>query len=234
MTTLTYQERFKTAKGVFDEHTERNIFELQSHGIFDEIVSPYQVGKESNVFIAVKGKEKLIVKIYRVQNCDFKRMYEYIKQDPRYTYLKHHRRQIIYAWTQREFRNLKYAEKAGINAPRPIVFKDNIIVESLIGDTEPAPSLKDIYPKNARKFFEILMLDIKKLYQQGLIHGDLSSFNILNFKDKPYLIDFSQSTVIKTPNSEELLQRDVKNLINFFTKLGVKEEPDEVLKKIKS
>ena len=112
MVTLTYQERFKTAKGVFDEHTERNIFELQSRGVFDELVSPYKIGKESNVFIAAKDDKKLIVKIYRVQNCDFKRMYHYIRKDPRYSFLKHHRRQIIFSWTQREFRNLKYAEKA--------------------------------------------------------------------------------------------------------------------------
>lgn len=232
MVTLTYQERFKTAKGVFDEHTERNLFELQSQGVFDDIISPYKVGKESNVFIAKKGIEKLIIKIYRVQNCDFKRMYNYIKKDPRYSYLKHHRRQIIYAWTQREFRNLKYAEKAGVNAPKPLTFKDNIIVETIIGENEPALVLKDFPPKDSKRFFNLLIAEVKKLYKEGLIHGDLSSFNILNFEEKPFLIDFSQSTLVKTPNSKELLERDILNIIKFFEKLGVQSTYKEVLEVI--
>ena len=97
MTTFTYQERFRTAKGVFDENTERTIFKLQSQELFDELVSPLEVGKESNVFIASKDDKKVIVKIYRVQNADFKRMYDYIRKDSRYEGLKNHRRQIIFA-----------------------------------------------------------------------------------------------------------------------------------------
>ena len=88
MVTRTSQERFRTDKGVFDNFTNRNLFEMKSRDVFDELVSPLFVGKESNVFIASKGKNKLIVKIYRVQNADFKRMFGYIKQDPRYDFLK--------------------------------------------------------------------------------------------------------------------------------------------------
>ena len=157
-------------------------------------------------------------------------MYDYIRKDARYLFLKKHRRQIIFAWTQREFRNLKYAEKAGINAPKPIAFKENIIIEEMIG--KPAPTLKDVYPKDPKKFFELLISDVKKLYKQGLIHGDLSSFNILNHNEKPYIIDFSQSTLVKTPNSEELLERDVKNIVRFFGKLGVEAEVEKVIKKV--
>ena len=70
------------------------------------------------------------------------------------------------------------------------------------------------------------------MYNEGLIHGDLSWFNILNHDEKPYIIDFSQATTVKTPNSEELLERDVRNLIRFFGKLGVKKGFEEVLKAI--
>ena len=157
-------------------------------------------------------------------------MYDYIRKDTRYLFLKKHRRQIIFAWTQREFRNLKHAEKAGIYAPKPIVFKENILVEEMIGD--PAPTLKDAYPKDPKKFFDSIISQMKKLYQEGLIHGDLSSFNILNHNEKPYFIDFSQSTTIKTPNSEELLERDVKNIVRFFGKLGVNADFDQIFNKI--
>src|SRR3989344_8424598 len=71
MTTLTSQERFKTEKGVFDEFTHRNLFELESRGAFDKLLSPYKIGKESNVFIAQRKYKKCIAKIYRLQNGDF-------------------------------------------------------------------------------------------------------------------------------------------------------------------
>ena len=232
MTTLTYQERFKTAKGVFDEFTNRNLFELKSKGIFDDLISPIYVGKESNVFSAQKEEKKLIVKIYRLQNFDFNKMFDYIRKDTRYHGLKNHRRQIIFAWTQREFRNLKIAEKAKINSPKPIIFKNNILIEEMIG--EPAPALKDSYPEDPKKFFDKIILFMKKMYKEGLIHGDLSSFNILNHDEKPFIIDFSQATLVKTPNSEELLERDIKNLIRFFGKLGIKKDYEKVLKKVTS
>src|SRR3989344_3667387 len=122
MTTLTSQERFKTEKGVFDEFTHRNLFELESRGVFDKLLSPYKIGKESNVFIAQRKNKKCIVKIYRQQNYDFKRMYKYIRVDPRYEYLMQRRREIIFAWTQREYKNLLRAQKAGIHAPVPHIF----------------------------------------------------------------------------------------------------------------
>lgn len=234
MTTLTYQERFKTLQGVFDEFTNRTLFELQSRGHFDELISPVMVGKESNVFLASSGKDKVIVKIYRIQNCDFNRMFEYIKKDPRYDFLQKHPRQIIFAWTQREYKNLMRAQEARIRAPKPIEFMNHILIEEMIGDEAPAPKLKDAKPKNAKKFFALVVEDMKKLYEKELIHGDLSPFNILNHEEKPYFIDFSQATLVKTPNSEELLQRDVKNIVQFFSKLGVKENEQEIIQKITS
>lgn len=232
MTTLTYQERFKTLQGVFDEFTNRTLFELQSREYFDELISPLLVGKESNIFIASSGKDKVIVKIYRMQNADFNRMFDYIKKDPRYDYLQKHRRQIIIAWTQREYKNLLRAQEAKIRAPRPITFMNHILVEELIGGNNPAPMLKDAKPKDPKKFFALVIEQIEKLYNQELIHGDLSPFNILNYQEKPYFIDFSQATLVKTPNSEELLQRDIKNIVQFFSKLGVKANETEILNKI--
>src|SRR3989338_2136055 len=232
MTQFTYQERFKTLQGVFDEFTNRTLFELQSRDYFDELVSPLLIGKESNVFLASKDGSIVIVKIYRIQNCDFNRMFEYIKKDPRYEFLQKHRRQIILAWTQREYKNLIRAKKAKIRVPEAITFMNHILVEEMIGDKEPAPMLKDTKPKDPQRFFALILEDMKKLYDERLIHGDLSPFNILNHDEKPYFIDFSQATITKTPNSEELLQRDVKIICNFFNKMGIKENEAETLNKI--
>jgi len=182
------------------------------------LVSPLKVGKESNVFLAVNQGTQLIVKIYRVQNCNFNQMYDYIRKDPRYEYLKKHRRDIIFAWTQREYKNLLRAEKARITVPKAAGWKNHILVEGFIGDQEPAPPLKDQPPKNPQAFFKEVVNLMKKLYCADLIHGDLSSFNILNYHEIPYFIDFSQATLVRTPNSDELLARDVKNILHFFKK----------------
>jgi RIO kinase 1 len=230
MVTLTYQERFRTDKGVFDAFTNRTLFDLQKKGIFDELVSPLEVGKESNVFIANKGEEQVIVKIYRMQNADFKRMYDYIRKDTRYQFLNNHRRQIILAWAQREYKNLMKAKKGNVNAPEVYGWKNNIIVEELIGN--PAPPLKDTTPPYPHQFLQDIIAEMKKMYKVGLIHGDLSPFNILNHDNKPVIIDFSQSTLVKTPNSEELLVRDIKNVLQFFKKLGIEEDNKKIFKEI--
>src|SRR3989338_1005924 len=232
MTTLRNQERFRIQSGVFDEFTFRNLFELQSRGIYDELIGPIQEGKESKFSLDKKDNSKIIVKIYFVQNCDFNKMYEYIRQDPRYEYLKKHRRDIILAWVQREYRNLIYAQRAHISAPKPITWEQNIIVEEMIGDKDPAPALKDVIPQNPQKFMEEIIKQMKGLYQQGLVHGDLSAFNILNYKNKPFIIDFSQGTVVKTPNSEELLRRDIKNVLQLFRKLGINADVEETFIKV--
>ena len=227
-----YKEEWKTYKGVFDQFTIRNLFELESRNVFEEPLSPFKVGKESNVFLAQNDKSRIIVKIYRLENCDFNRMYDYIRKDPRYEYLKKHRREIIFAWTQREYKNLMRAHEFKVSVPKPLHWKYNILVEEMVGRDEPAPPLKDSPPEEPEKFMGLVIEQMQKLYKAGLVHGDLSAFNILNFEEKPYLIDFSQATTIKTPNSEELLMRDVKNICTFFRKQGIKAIPEEIFKKV--
>lgn len=233
MTTYTYQERFRTEKGVFDEFTKRTLFDLSSSGHFDELLSPLFVGKESNVFIARKGKGKVIVKIYRIQTCDFTKMYGYIRQDSRYDKLKRNRRQIIFAWTQREFKNLMRAVEAGIRVPKPIVVKNNVLIEEMIGRDEPAAQLKNLAPENEEKFMDDLIKQVTKLYQKAnIVHGDLSAFNILNYKEKPVLIDFSQGTLAKSSDAHRLLKRDLKNIATYSRKLNIKFDVEKIFKQI--
>ena len=91
-----------------------------SSGHIDGLESPISVGKESNVFSAKKGNDRVIVKIYRLETCDFNRMYDYIKYDRRYVTLRKQKRKVIFAWAQREYRNLLKAREAGINVPTAI------------------------------------------------------------------------------------------------------------------
>lgn len=226
------REKFKTLKNVFDAFTERNLFKLISQGYFEGLESPIFIGKEANVFTALKGKKRIVVKIYRLQTCDFKKMYDYIKYDPRFPNIKKQRRKTIFAWAQREYRNLLKAREAGVRVPTPITCLYNILVMEYIGDEEPALKIKDHLPKNKKKFFNETVDGIRKLYKAGLVHADLSPFNILNYKEKPIFIDMSQATPLDDPNSMEYLERDIKNICNFFKKRGVKAESEDIKKKI--
>jgi RIO kinase 1 len=227
------REEFKTMHSVFDEFTNRNIFKLISEGYFKGLIGPVSVGKEANIFAAQTVDSKVIVKIYRLETCDFNRMYDYLKYDPRYTVLKKKRRQIIFSWAQREYRNLLIARDAGIRVPTPITVKHNILVMEFIGDKAAAPKLKDSYPKNPKRFAEEIFDYMSKLYKVGFVHADLSAFNILNWNEKPVLIDFSGCTSLKNPMAEEFLVRDVKNVVDFCNKIGLKLNAELVLKEVK-
>jgi len=229
------KDPFKTRHGVFDEFTNRTIFKLISQGHFRGLESPIDIGKESNVFSALtKENERVIVKIYRLETCDFNKMYDYIKNDPRYSNLKRKKRKVIFAWVQREYRNLMNAREAQVNVPLPIIFSNNVLVLEFVGKgDEIAPKLKDKIPKNKKLFFDKIADYVKKLYKSGLVHADLSAFNILNFNETPVFIDMSQSTTLKHPRAEEYLERDIKNICIFFRKHGLKVEEENVLKKIK-
>ncbi len=227
------KEIWKTYQGVFDQFTLRNLFKLSSQGHFIELQSPVSIGKESHIFSApTKQGQSIIVKIHRLETCDFNAMYNYIRIDPRYKWLRKHKRKIIFAWTQREYRNLLLARKAGVSIPKPIAFKDNIILMEFIGNKEAAPQLKNQLPKNKKKFLDLIIKNMKKLYSADLVHGDLSSLNILNFNEKPIFIDFSQATNMSANNGEELFERDTRNIANFFSKHGLKITPSGLREKI--
>ena len=228
-----FRERFKTLENVFDEFTLRNLFTLSSKGHFnEETLSPLSIGKEANVFTAERDDEIVVVKIYRLETSNFKKMFEYIKQDPRYVSLVKRRREIIFDWTQREYRNLLLARKAQVRAPLPLTFMKNILVMSLVGDGSPANKIKDDLPKNPLVFFKDVVSNLKKMHRLGFVHGDLSKFNILNWNEKPVFIDFSQATLIKVPNAREMLVRDVHNITEFFKQFNLDVDEKLVLREI--
>ena len=228
-----HREEYKTLKNVFDLFTEKNLFKLISQGYIDGLHSPLSIGKESNVFTAKKDGEIRIVKIYRLQTCDFNRMYDYIKVDPRYSALSSKRRDVIFAWAHREYRNLLKAREAEVRVPTPYAVLQNILVIEFIGDEDGAArKLKDVKPAEPEKFFKETVEQIRKLYKAGLVHADLSGFNILNFNEKPVLIDMSQTTPLDDANAREYLKRDVHNICTLFKKWGVKADEEEVMKKV--
>ncbi len=228
------KEEFKTMHDVFDEFTNRTIYKLITQGHFEGLESPISIGKESNVFSALKKDgTRVMVKIYRLETCDFNRMRDYIKDDPRIANLKAGKRNTIFAWVQREFRNLIKAREANVSVPTPLTFNNNVLVLEFIGDGGfIAPKLKDALPNNPKDFFEKIISNMKKLYKAGLVHADLSAFNILNYNEKPVFIDFSQCTTLESSRAREYIVRDVRNICTFFRKLKLNVDEEKVKKMI--
>ena len=224
----------KIRHNVFDEFTNRTIYKLITGGYIEGLESPLFIGKESNVFTAhAKGHDLRIVKIYRLESCDFNRMYDYIKADPRYTNIRKRRRNIVFAWVQREYRNLMIAREHGMLVPLPYAFMNNVLVlECISSGDHIAPKLKDAPPRNPGQFFTKVVEGMRKLHKAGLVHADLSPFNILNRDEQPVFIDFSQATEYDTHGGEAYLQRDIRNVCAFFRPLEVDADEAKVRKLI--
>ncbi len=226
------KEIWKIYKNVFDSFTIATILKLISRGVFEGLESPVKIGKESNVFSALaKGRKKVIVKIYRLESCNFNKIYDYLKADPRYQSIKKQKRQLIFYWVQREYRNMLKAAETGISSPMPFAFLNNVLVMQMIGD--PAPQLKDAFPEDPENFFSMLLACLKRLYSKTrLVHSDLSAFNILNYNEKPFLIDFSQATPADSPEARAFLKRDLGNIEQFCKKNSFSFSAEKALKEI--
>ena len=221
---------------VFDTITLKTLYKLANKGNIHRLNGAISTGKEANVFKGADEEDELVaVKIYRVTTSDFKKMQNYIQGDPRFNVRTTNKRQLINAWVTKEFRNLQRAEDAGVRVPKPIAAKNNVLVMEFIGDKDGNAALpmrhSDI--PDPQKLLNKIIHYMKLLYQDaGLIHGDLSSYNILIQNDEPVIIDISQGMIRDHPMSEELLNRDIKNIIKDFKKLKIKISAEEIKSEI--
>lgn len=225
-------KELKIESKVFDERTLLTILKFMDKGIVKSVESTIKEGKESLILSAKDKKNNwLAIKVYRTLHADFKNMWNSLAIDPRFKGLKKERRNIVYNWCKREFRNLKIAFANNVECPEPIAFKENILVMSFIGDNgNPAPRLVDtiLTKEDAEYVYDFILEEIKKLLIAKLVHGDLSAYNIL-IHEKSYLIDFSQAVTLGHPLANDFLKRDIKNINSYFEKLGVKVKDSEEL-----
>ena len=212
-------EDLKVSGDVFDRFTLLTLYEIANKGYIEVLYGVIKTGKESNVFLAMDSTgESFAVKIHKILTADFKAMSKYIEGDRRFKKIKKNRRSIILTWVEKEFKNLKTAFEAGVQVPMPVVSKNNVLVMEFIGvDAQPAPMLKEVGLKTNDIYNKVIM-NVKKLYQAGLVHGDLSEYNVLVDGDEVFLIDISQAVPLDHPLAEELLARDVNNLCRYFGK----------------
>lgn len=227
---------------VFDDATLMALYDLSRKGYIDAMGGSVSTGKEANIFHAITKEndiKEVAVKIYMISTANFNSMKEYILGDPRFMGIKHTKKDIIFAWAKKEFKNLKRAEEAGVRVPKPYIVKRNILLMEFIGkDGIPMPQLKDVKPsqEEAKRIFNRVLEYMNMLYSGAeLVHADLSEYNILVDVNnmEPVIIDMGQSVTIDHLNAETYLQRDVINIARFFTKLNIPVNEDEMISIIK-
>ena len=215
----------KVSSEIFDKATLQVLYKLANQGYLDVLNGAISTGKEANVLKGIKEDGSIVaVKIYRIATSDFKKMQYYIAGDPRFNVRSSNKRQLINNWVNKEFRNLTRLKDAGVNVPEAITSLNNVLIIEFIGDEEgnPAPTVKNLPPEDPIDFYEKLVDQMDRFINKAnLIHGDLSSYNILNYDEEPVIIDVSQSVVKDHIIAGELLERDIKNISFEFSKMGV-------------
>lgn len=232
--------RLKVEENVFDVPTLKLLYTISNKGIIKALGGSISTGKEANVFYAEGPEKELAVKIYRLVSSTFKAMDVYIMKDPRFTNIRNNKRDIIFAWTRKEFQNLKRAKSAGVRAPEPIFAEKNILIMEFMGEKGVSyPLLKNtpLEGDEIKRVYDTIVEYMRLLYKEAnLVHADLSEYNILIDPNDvtPIFIDMGQSVTLEHPNAREFLYRDVQNILRFFSRYGIRDKPEELLTKIQA
>jgi RIO kinase 1 len=223
-------DQFKVEASVFDDATYGALYKLVQDGHIDAFGGPVSTGKEANVYTALAGEKEVAVKVYRINASDFTDMRGYLEGDPRLEELGGNKKAVVTAWVKREFANLKRARAAGVRAPEPVAVERNVLVMEFLGtETGRAKRLGEVHIENPETAFEVVREYLRRLYDAGLVHGDLSEYNVVVHDSELYVIDLGQAVTVHHPNHAEFLERDCENVAAFFARQGVDTSGDKLL-----
>jgi RIO kinase 1 len=216
-------EDYQVFDNVFDVPTLLTVNDLRSEGVISEVKGSLAAGKESKVYLAAAPDGSLVaLKIYLTVSAEFKKRLQYIAGDPRFSEMKKGSRSMMAMWARKEFKNMRAAREAGVRVPAPVAVKKNVLVMEYITDGEgnAARPLGEI-DVTADDYSQVIE-QISMLYQKaGLVHADLSEYNIFKGEGGITLFDFGSAVDIKHPNSKQFLIRDIMNVNRFFEKRGI-------------
>ncbi len=226
-------DQLKVRQDVFDEVTLVALYKLSHKGWITAIGGSISTGKEANVFLGSRGDQDIAIKIYRIRTANFNAMSGYILGDRRFSSMKKTKKDIIFTWTRKEFSNLKRAHDADLLVPMPLVWDRNILIMEFLGQDEcPYPQLRNVRLTDPEWVYQEILTFMKVLYQKaGLVHADLSEYNIL-FSDKPYVIDMGQAVTLDHPGARKFLVRDIANINRYFSDLVQTREERDVFSEI--
>lgn len=204
---------------------------LLEDGIIDHVLRQLMSGKEATVYVVRCGDDVRCAKVYKeVQNRSFHQSVHYtegrkVKNSRQARAMengsKYGRKSQETAWQNAEVEALYRLANAGVRVPIPYNFYEGVLIMELITDANgnPAPRLNDVRfsPDEARQHHKTLLLEVVRMLCAGIIHGDLSEFNILLSGDGPVIIDLPQAIDATTNNhASVMLERDVSNLSAYF------------------
>ncbi len=223
-------ERLKVEQGAFDDATLGALYKLVQDGHVQAFGGPLSTGKEANVYEARGENGEVAVKIYRINATDFRQMKDYLAGDPRFEGLGNNKKDTVLAWTRKEYANLTRARKAGVRVPEPIAVQRNVLVMELVGQAEErrAPRLAEVDVENPQQAYEVVREYMRRLYGAGLVHGDLSEYNMIVHEGELVIIDLGQAVTVHHPNAQEFLERDCRNVAAFFSRQGLEVTGDEL------
>ncbi|WP_075185147.1 PA4780 family RIO1-like protein kinase [Teredinibacter haidensis] len=211
--------------------TPKRLQPLLEDGLIDEVLYQLMSGKEAQVFVVRCGDHIRCAKVYKESN---KRSFKQAAQYQEGRSVRNSRRaramakgtrfgqkQHEEAWLSAEVEALYRLAAAGVRVPSPHGFVDGVLLMDLVCDEsgDPAPRLDDVSftPEEARDYHDRMMMEIVRMLCAGLVHGDLSEFNVLVDPEGPVVIDLPQAVnAAGNNNAQMMLARDVNKMTDFF------------------
>jgi RIO kinase 1 len=208
---------------------------LIDEGLIDSVVRQLKSGKEADVFVVRVGDDTRCAKVYKeATNRSFRQAVDYtenrkVKNSRQARAMakgtRYGRAQQEAAWQSAEVDALYRLAGAGVRVPKPHNFHEGVLLMELVADAagDAAPRLNDahITPEEAQAHHAALLREVVRMLCAGVVHGDLSEFNILLAADGPVIIDLPQAVDAAGNNhAARMLLRDVNNLRNFFGRLA--------------
>ncbi|UHQ55788.1 MULTISPECIES: PA4780 family RIO1-like protein kinase [unclassified Microbulbifer] len=204
---------------------------LVDDGMIKEVIAQLMSGKEAQVYVVRCGDGLRCAKVFKeARQRSFKQAVQYqegrkgrnsrraraMSKKTRYG-----QKEQEQAWLSAEVDALYRLASAGVRVPRPYGFVDGVLLMELVADDEgyAAPRLDDVTltPEQARDYHGQVIADVVRMLCAGLVHGDLSEFNVLLDRDGPVIIDLPQAVdAAGNNNAAMMLERDVNNMRAYF------------------
>jgi len=211
--------------------TPKRLQSLLDEGLIDGVQRQLMSGKEAMVFVVRCGDETRCAKVYKeATQRSFRQAVDYTENRK----VKNTRQARAMAkgtrfgkqaqeaaWQSAEVDALYRLAAAGVRVPRPYNFHDGVLLMELVADEDgaAAPRLNDVQftPEQARAHHATLIKEVVRMLCAGVVHGDLSEFNVLLGADGPVIIDLPQAVDAAGNNhAQRMLLRDVANLRHYF------------------
>jgi len=215
--------------------TPKRIESLVAEGLVDEVIGQLMSGKEATVYIVRCAGEIRCAKVYKdARQRSFRKSASYqegrkVKNSRQARAMdkgsRYGRQMQEEAWQSAEVDALYRLAAAGVRVPQPYLCHEGVLLMELVTDAEgnPAPRLNDIEltQEQALQFHARLLNQVVRMLCAGIIHGDLSEYNILVGADGPVIIDLPQAVdAAGNSNAEAMLERDVANLAAYFSRFA--------------